>query len=404
MRIAYFDCFSGISGDMCLAALVAAGWPPAEVELLPSRLHLDGVSVQVGETRRGPFAATRVDVRVAGAQPHRHLHHVTAILEAADLPREVRERAAGVFRRLAEAEAEVHGTTVEKVHFHEVGAADALVDIAGTIAGLAALGIERVHASPPRLGRGFVESQHGRIPVPAPATALLLRGAPVELGDVEAELTTPTGAALLATLVEDWGPPPPFRFTRVGTGAGARELPGQPNVLRLFVGEAEAAPAPGGVTRRRVAVLETALDDENPQFVAALLPRLLEAGALDAMVVPGVMKKGRPGLMLVVVADVERAEPLARLLLAETSTLGVRVRHDERFELARRLDEVETPFGRIALKVASLPDGGSRAVPEFESVRAAAERAGRPLREVAEAAIGAGQESNGRSARRPARP
>ena len=395
MRIAYFDCFSGISGDMTLAALVSAGWPPAEVELLPSRLGLEGVSVAVSETRRGPFAATRVDVRVEGAQPHRHLHHVVAILERAQLPARVRQRAAEVFRRLAEAEAEVHGSTVEKVHFHEVGAADALVDVAGAIAGLEALGIERVYASPPHLGRGFVESAHGRIPVPAPATALLLRGAPVVLGDVEAELTTPTGAALLATLVEGWGPPPAFRLGRVGTGAGARDLEGQANVLRLLVGETETAGG-GGLSRRRVAVLETALDDENPQYVGALVPRLLDAGALDALVIPGIMKKGRPGLLLVVVADAERAEPLARLLLAETSTLGVRVRHDERYELARRMAEVETAFGRVALKVATLPDGGTRAVPEFESVRAAAERAGRPLREVAEAAIEAWRQSNGR--------
>ncbi len=385
MRIAYFDCFSGISGDMTLAALVSAGWPAAEVERLPARLKLDGVSVVVSEVRRGPFAAQRVEVRVEGRQPHRHLHHVNAILDDADLPAPVRERSRAAFRRLAEAEAEVHGSTVEKVHFHEVGAADALVDVAGAMAGLEALGVERVYASPPRLGRGFVHSEHGRIPVPAPATTLLLRGAPVEIGDVEAELTTPTGAALLATLVSGWEAPPPFRIEAIGTGAGGRDLSEQPNVLRVMVGDTAAA----GVSRRRVAVLETALDDENPQVVGALIPRLLDAGALDAMVVPSLMKKGRPGLWLVVIAETTAAERLARLLLAETSSLGVRVREEERYELERRAAEVETRFGTIALKVATLPDGSSRAVPEFESVRAAAERAGRPLREVAEAATAA---------------
>lgn len=394
MRIAYFDCCSGISGDMTLAALVSAGWPAAEVEALPARLKLPGVTVTVGEASRGPFAATRVEVHVEGRQPHRHLHHVNAILDAADLPVAARERAKAAFRRLAEAEAQVHGSTVEKVHFHEVGAADALVDVAGAMTGLEALGVEAVYASPPRLGRGFVNAEHGRIPVPAPATTLLLLGAPVEIGDIEAELTTPTGAALLATLVSSWGPPPPFRLERVGTGAGGRDLSEQPNVLRVMLGRTDTA-ATGGMSRRRVSVLETALDDENPQFVAALIPRLLEAGALDAMVVPSVMKKGRSGLWLVVIAEGAQAPTLARMLLAETSSLGVRVREDERYELERRTVEVGTPFGSVVLKVATLPDGSRRAVPEFESVRAAAERAGRPLREVSEAAIGAWRRGDG---------
>ena len=228
-------------------------------------------------------------------------------------------------------------------------------------------------------------SEHGIIPVPAPATVLLLRGAPIELPEIDVELVTPTGAALLMTLVEEWVAPPPFRLEAVGTGAGGRDLKQHPNVLRLLVGRAESAP----LARRRVAVLETALDDENPQFAAALIPRLLDAGALDAMLVPTIMKKGRPGLWLVVVGDPRHADDLARILVTETSTLGVRMRIDERFELARAAAEVDTPYGRVALKIAELPDGGTRAVPEFESLRAAAERTGRPLREIAEAAIAA---------------
>jgi uncharacterized protein (TIGR00299 family) protein len=391
MRIAWFDCFSGISGDMALGALVSAGWPAEEAESLPARLGLEGVRVAVSEVRRGPLAAMRVEVEVdVPRQPHRRLGEVAAILERADLSPATRERSLAVFRRLAEAEARVHGTSVEETHFHEVGAADALVDVTGVVLGLESLAIARVHASPPQLGRGTVRSEHGILPVPAPATAFLLQGIPVEIGEVAAELTTPTGAALLATLVQDWEAPPPFRLERVGTGAGARDLAEQPNVLRVLIGEAEAMPGPGvsGVPRRRrVAVLETALDDENPQFVGALVPRLLAAGALDAMVVPSMMKKGRPGMWLVVIAAPEQAGALARMLLVETSSLGVRVRHEERFELERRVEEVETPFGRVALKIAALPGGGERAVPEFESVRAAAERAGRPLREVAEAAL-----------------
>jgi pyridinium-3,5-bisthiocarboxylic acid mononucleotide nickel chelatase len=391
MKIASFDCFSGISGDMCLGALVSAGWPAAELEALPARLKLEGASIAVSATRRGPFAATRVEVSVSGKQPHRHLHHVIAIIEGGDLAPAVKQRAIAVFRRLAEAEAEVHGSTIEKVHFHEVGAVDAVVDIVGTVEALHALGIGRVFGSALPLGGGFVDSQHGRIPVPAPATALLLRGAPVRPCDVEAELVTPTGAALLTTLVENWDAPPAYRLERVGTGAGGRDLAQQPNVLRVLIGETDDAPA----SRTSVAVLETAVDDDNPQYVAELLPRVIAAGALDAMIVPAVMKKGRAGQWLVVIAQPADAERLATMLLRETSTLGVRLRHDQRFELAREAAQVETRFGVIQVKVAKLPGGGERVVPEFESVRSAAERCGRPLREVAEAALAAWARSRG---------
>jgi len=391
-RIAYFDCFSGASGDMCLAALVSAGWPAQELLVLPGRLGLDGVRITVGEARRGPFVATQVEVTVESRQPHRHLRHVAEMIGKADIDPAVRGTALAVFERLADAEAEVHGSTREKVHFHEVGAVDALVDVVGTIEGLRHLGVADVYSSPLRLGRGAVRSEHGLIPVPAPATTLLLRGVPVEMPDIEAELVTPTGAALLTTLVKNWSGEPAFRLERVGTGAGRRDLKEQPNVLRLMIGEAEPAAGP---TTRQVAVLETALDDENPQFVAALLPRLLERGARDAMVVPSVMKKGRPGMWLIVVVEPADAEPLARLLLSETSALGVRARIERRYELERRAVEVQTPFGRVSLKVATLPDGGERAAAEFESVRAAAERTGRPLREVSEAALAAWRDRKG---------
>jgi uncharacterized protein (TIGR00299 family) protein len=391
MRIATFDCFSGISGDMCLGALVGAGWPAASLTDLPRRLKLEGVSVEVGETRRGPFAAMRVEVRAPGQQPHRHLRHIVDMIRAADLDSGVAERAVQVFRRLAEAEAEVHGSTPEKVHFHEVGAVDALVDVVGTVEGLHALGVGAVYGTPLPLGGGMVESEHGLIPIPAPATALLLKGAPVRASRIEAELVTPTGAALITTLANGWEPPP-YRLERVGTGAGSRDLAQQPNVLRVLLGQLEA-PAP---LRHRVAVLETALDDDNPQYLAELMSRMIGEGALDAMLAPTVMKKGRPGLLLTVIAEPDHADRFATQLLSETSTLGVRLRLDERYELPRSLKSVETPFGAIRLKVADLPEGGSRAVPEFESVRAAAERAGRPLRDVAEAALAAWSRSGGR--------
>jgi uncharacterized protein (TIGR00299 family) protein len=395
-RIGWLDAFSGISGDMTLGALVGAGWPAEELMRVPARLGLADVRITVSDVRRGPFTACHVNVEVAGKQPHRHLRHLREMIGASDFDAAVRERALAVFERLAHAEAEVHGSTVESVHFHEVGAADALVDVVGAVEGVRALGIGSLFASPLRLGRGTVHSEHGLIPVPAPATTLLLRGVPVEIPDIEAELVTPTGAALAVTLVERWGSAPTFTLESIGVGAGTRDLKERPNVLRLLVGTPAAAGA--GVAEREVVVLETALDDENPQWVAALAARLLEAGALDAMVAPVTMKKGRPGMWLVVVADPAQAPALAARLLAESSSLGVRVRTERRFELARRAATVETAFGPVALKIATLPDGGERAAPEFESVREASERAGRPLREVAQAALAAWEQSRpGRS-------
>ena len=388
MKHAHFDCVSGIAGDMTLAALVSAGWPEAQLLAVPARLGLDGVTIAVTKTRRGPFAATHVDVRTLEKQPHRHLHHIEAILDKADLPASVRERAKRVFRRLAQAEAEVHGSTLEKVHFHEVGAVDAIVDITGALLGLDALGVASVSASALPLGSGFVDSEHGRIPVPAPATALLLRGAPVYGGPVEAELVTPTGAALLMTLATSWGDPPAFRLESVGTGAGTREFPSHPNILRLLVGERSG----GSTTERTVAVLETAVDDDNPQFMAATLQRLLTLGALDAMVAPVTMKKGRSGLWLVVVCEPADARRLAEQVLRDTSTLGVRVREEHRIELPRRTLEVQTRFGAVRVKAAILPEGTERVMPEFESVLEVATRSGASVHAVSAAAVQAFQD------------
>ncbi len=408
--IAYLDCFSGASGDMCLAALVDAGWPAEELGQVPALLGLEGVTVRVTRVRRGILEAARVQVEVAGAQPERHLREITARIEQAPLPERTRDRAISVFRRLAEAEARVHGTTPEQVHFHEVGAADALVDVVGVCLGLERLGVGSIYASPLPLGRGTVRTEHGALPIPAPATVELLRGVPVEMPDIQAELVTPTGAALLVTLVERWGACPPFTVVRQGLGAGARDLAEQPNVLRLFLGEpvvgsdaaggagtgaaGGAAPEPGegarsGPVRRTLVLLETALDDVSPQLVAPVLPRLLAAGARDAFLTTILMKKGRPGLLLTCLADLGREDELLRLLFMETPTLGIRVRREERIELERYAVEVTTPHGRVAAKVAVLPDGSRRLMPEYESLAALAERTGVPLLELSRAALAA---------------
>lgn len=372
---------------MTLAALVGAGWPRESLERLPGRLRLEGVRISVQPARRGAFAALHVEVEAPGGQPHRHLHHIDAILGAADLPDEVRERARSVFRRLAVAEAKVHGSTPEKVHFHEVGAVDAIVDITGALLGLHELGVERVYASTLPLGGGTVQSEHGRIPVPAPATLELLTGVPVRLGPVEAELVTPTGAALLAELVADWQGPPAHRPLATGIGAGSRDFPEHANVLRLVLGETLDGGL--GTPIRQVAVLETAMDDESPQRLADLVSRLLDAGALDAMLAPVLMKKGRPGHWLVVIADPGDAGRLTELVLVNSTSLGVRTRLESRAELPRRMARVVTAWGEVELKVAVLPGGGLRAHPEFESIRRAAAESGKSLREVAEAAMAA---------------
>ncbi|MGH7724959.1 MAG: nickel pincer cofactor biosynthesis protein LarC, partial [Candidatus Eiseniibacteriota bacterium] len=361
MRLAHFDCFSGASGDMILGALVDAGFDFAELEALPGALGLEGVTLERREVARGPFRACQVDVRVEGTQPHRHLRHVTEILERGALPKAALERAHAVFARLATAEAKVHGTTIEKVHFHEVGAADAIIDIAGACLGLERLGITRVFSTPPVVGSGTVEAAHGTLPVPAPATALLLEGIPVDFTPVEGERLTPTGAALLATWVTDWSGPPPFRLERQGVGAGGRDPKDRPNVLRVFLGSTD-----GDVDRREIAVIETTMDDERPQTLAHVTARLLEEGARDAFVTPVVMKKSRPGALVTVLCDPHRVDELVGLLFRETTTIGLRVRREERRELAREAAVVRLPEGEVVLKVVTLPGGGRRARPEHE--------------------------------------
>lgn len=377
MRIAWFDAGSGASGDMVLGALVDAGLPFAALEGLPARLGLAGVALEKREVRRGAFRACQVEVRIApGKQPHRHLKDIRALIEEADLPAAVRGRAIEVFNRLGAAEAGVHGTSIEKVHFHEVGALDAIVDVVGGCLGLAELGIEAVYATPLAVGSGTVEAEHGRLPVPAPATARLLSDsrAPVDLAPLEGERLTPTGAALLTTWVGQWGPPPPFRLLHEGVGAGGRDPADRPNVLRLFVGETTMAS-----TRRRVTVIETALDDASPQVVAHVTARLLVEGARDAWTTAIGMKKGRPGVLVTVLCDPADAERLAAFLLRETPTIGLRLRDEERLELPREEAVVRLPEGDVRLKVVTLPDGARRARPEYEDLALLAKASGRTL-------------------------
>ena len=390
MKVAYVQPFSGISGDMTLGALVDLGFGRDELAALPAALGLEGVTIEFHDVRRGVFRAQQVEVRCAAKQPHRHLHHVRAILEGGALPAPVVERAVAVFTRLAQAEAEVHGEPVEKVHFHEVGAADAIVDIAGACLGFHRLGVEAIYVAPIVVGSGTVESAHGTLPVPAPATARLLAGVPVDFTPLEGERTTPTGAALAVTLASGFGPPPPFRLLAQGVGAGGRDPKDRANVLRIVLGDTA-----GEVSRRTIAVVETTLDDASPQTVAHVAQRLLELGARDAFVTPVLMKKGRPGVTLTALCDPGRVDDVAALLFRETTAIGLRVRHEERFELARSEARVRLPEGEVRLKVVTLPDGSLRARPEHESLAELARASGANLEALAARALAAWDATQG---------
>lgn len=381
--IGFLDLPSGLSGDMFLGCLVDAGWSLQRLRATISHLLLPSSEWEVAarDVKRGALRATLVEVRVAEGLSHRGLSDVMRIIEAADLPEEVRRRSAGVFRRLAEAEAKVHGTAPEKIHFHEVGAVDAIVDVVGAVAGLHELGVEQLFAGPLPLGEGWVSTAHGLLPLPGPATLELLAAAkaPTRPAPGPGEWVTPTGAALLTELAA-FGQPP-LTLERIGTGAGTRDAE-WPNVARLWLGHPEAA---GSLVQ-----LETNLDDMNPQLFPDASERLLGAGALDVWLTPVQMKKGRPGVVLSLLAPASREAALADLLLRHTTTLGVRVhRVDHRHEARRELRPVETPFGEVRVKVrwvGGMPVGAS---PEYEDCADRAAERGASVREVWEAALSA---------------
>ena len=393
MRIGYLDCGSGASGDMLLGALLGAGWPEAGLRELVADLGVP-VRVTVGPTERRGVPALRVEVAEDDPPHARAYPRLAEILAGSRIAEPVRTRAGRVLRRLAEVESRVHGVPVERVHLHDLGGLDTLVDVAGVVAGVAALGLDRIMASPVNVGRGWVRIQHGTVPVPAPATQAFLEGMPVYAGEVEGELLRPTGAAMLRALVADWGVLPLLGLERTGAGAG-REDPERANVLRLFVGQAlvPAGERPGGAGlfgdaagTERLVVLETSIDDMNPQLYPHVAERLFEAGALDVAVTPAVMKKGRPGHVVCVLAAPERARALSGILLAETTTLGIRAHTVLRLSVARRIVDVETEYGPVPVKIAGDDAGVLNVAPEFDACRALAERRGVPLKRVLAAA------------------
>ncbi len=378
MRTAYFDCIAGASGDMMLGALVDAGLPAAQLETELAKLHLKDFHLHIDRVSKNAFSAVKVDVHVHDDAPERHLADIRRVVEESQLSDHVKKRAIRIFTRICEAEAAIHDSTVDKVHLHEVGGVDAIVDVCGTLAGLEALGIEQVQVSPLPLGRGFVTGAHGQIPLPAPAALALMKGCPVAGTRIDAELVTPTGAAVLSEVADSFGPIPPLTLDAIGYGAGSNDLE-IPNVLRLIIGNAVST---SGLLTETLVQLETNLDDESPELVGHLAGHLMEAGALDVSVIPAQMKKGRPGVLLQVLAKPQHADALEHLLFHESSTLGVRRQEVQRDSLPRRSEAVDTKFGRIRVKIATLPGGQSRITPEYEDCRQAAAESGTPLREI----------------------
>ena len=377
-RVVYFDCPSGASGDMILGALVDVG---VSVEALRSelgKLGLAGWTLEAREVRRGAFRATKVDVAVERAgHAHRGLGDIVRLLESSRLAPAIVAGAMRIFRRLAEAEARVHGTTVDAVHFHEVGAVDAIVDVTGAVIALQLLGAGAVHVSALPVGGGVVDTAHGRMPVPGPGTAELLRGFPVIDGGVQAELVTPTGAAILTTLAAGAGRLPAMTIERVGYGAGTADRPELPNVLRCFVG----AVAAGGATET-VAQVETTIDDMSPQLYEPLMDRLFEAGALDVFLTPVVMKRSRPGTVLTALCPPERVGDLSRVLFEESSTIGVRWSEVARARLEREMVTIPTAYGALPFKVSRLGGRVVTVTPEFAEVVRVAREKSLPVREV----------------------
>lgn len=384
MRIAYFDCFSGISGNMILGALVDAGLDVERLTAELAHLPISGYALRAEEVRRRGLRGTYVEVEVSEKGVERHLHQIEEIIDGSDLPKAVKSRSQAIFRRLAEAEARVHGMPIDHVHFHEVGAMDAIVDVVGAAVGLWLLGIKRVYASPVHVGCGTVTCAHGTLPVPAPATQELLRGVPIYGRDVEAELVTPTGAAILTTMVEEFGGAPPMQVQQVGYGAGSRDLP-LPNLLRVSIGETTEEVE--GYEEDVVTVIETNIDDMNPQLFEHVMDRLFDAGALDVFLTPIQMKGSRPGVQLTVLLAEERVADALGVLFAETTTIGVRTYPMRRWKLGRERIVVETHYGPIGAKVARRGAAVMNVAPEYRECQRVAEERGVPLKKVYQAAL-----------------
>ncbi|MDT4967690.1 MAG: pyridinium-3,5-bisthiocarboxylic acid mononucleotide nickel chelatase [Acidobacteriota bacterium] len=382
MKTLYFDCFAGASGDMILGALIGAGVDSQTLTEQLGLLHVTGYEIYFEKVDRSGISATRAHVLTATEHSHRHLNDILTIIDGSALSESVKERATRIFVRLAQAEAKIHAVPIEDIHFHEVGALDAIIDVVGACIGFELLKIDRFVCSELHVGSGMVEMAHGRFPIPPPAVAELLKDAPVYASDIKGELVTPTGAAIISTVCTEFGPLPRMELASTGYGAGSREYPNFPNVLRLMVGGDEAS----GDDTERLLLIETNIDDMSPQLYGHVMDQALRLGALDCFFTPVQMKKNRPGVLISVLCRPSDREAICDLLLAETTTLGVRYYEVMRRALQRETVRVETVYGPIDVKVARMNGSAVKEMPEYEQCRRAAEVAKVPLQVVEQAA------------------
>ena len=385
MKHLHFDCFSGVSGDMLLGALVDVGLPLSELVRGLKAVKLSGYTLRAATVKRGGMPATKVDVNIRhGVGAPFTLDRIQRLIASSRLPDRVKDQGRDVFDRLAQAEARAHRTPVSRVHFHEVGVVDSLVDVVGSLLGCHLLGVDAVTASAVNLGAGTIECAHGILPVPGPAVAALARGLPVYSAGPACELTTPTGLAVLSVLAQDFCSLPAMRPTAIGYGAGTADPDGWPNALRVFLGE----PIPAALGEQDVIVqLETNLDDLNPQAYETVMARLFAAGAVDVTLAPVIMKRGRPGIVLTALAPPQKADAVAGVVLAETTSLGVRLQEVRRRVLARQMETVLLRGGAVRIKVATVGRGRTKAAPEYQDCKRIAEQSGRPVRDVMDEAM-----------------
>jgi uncharacterized protein (TIGR00299 family) protein len=380
MRIGYFDCFSGASGDMILGSMMDAGLDPRRLREELKKLQIP-VRLRVARVLKGGISATRAIVEGRGEErPHRNLRSLLRIVEKSRLDPEIKEKSKEVFRWIASVEAEIHQRRKEEVHFHEIGGLDSVVDIVGSVWGLRQMGVERIYVSKVNVGTGFVKCEHGILPVPAPAALLLMKGKPIYSSGVDRELLTPTGAALLASLGFHFGNMPPMKVEKIGYGAGKDDLP-HPNLLRLIVGTAA-----GFSGQERVVVIETNIDDMNPQFYDYLMEKLFETGVQEVFLTPILMKKNRPATLLTVICPLEKLFPVTDFLLRETTTLGMRWHEEDRVKADREIITLPTRYGKIRFKLARWEGRLVNLSPEYEDCKRLALKKGRPLKELYEEA------------------
>jgi len=383
MRIAYFDCFSGISGDMIIGALLDAGLDLESFKSEIAKLKLTGYDLFLQKITKKNLAASKFEINDHGDQVYRHLKNLNEIVHNSELDPEIKNQAKNIFLRIAQAEAKVHNQPPEKVHFHEIGAIDTIIDVVGALVGLKLLGIQKVYCSNINVGSGFVEFSHGRFPVPAPATAEILGDIPIYSTNSMGELVTPTGAAIITEIAGEYGDMPEMRLIKVGYGAGTKEYE-HPNVLRVFIGEGLRE---GVLEKDTVSIIETNIDDMNPQIIEYVFERLFEEDALDVFITNIAMKKNRQAVKLTVISERKDEQKLSEVILRETKSIGVRIRKEKRNKLTRKISEINTKYGKIKIKNSSMGGEILTRTPEYEDCKRIAREKGIPLRIVIDEAI-----------------